>query len=399
MGVHENASCAHAETLNGYRMTILLLMPLAEQRGGSEFALWHLLLEGRNQGIRWLVVFFEDGPIVALVRQLGIDVHVVETGRLRQPVRMSSSIIKIATIVRQEGVDAVFSWMGKANLYGSAAACIAGVPSGWFQHGMPQPRNWVDRLTTLLPASIVLACSDYVGEAQTQLWPHRPVRVVHPGVELDRFDPTKLPAPADCRQELGLPPHGPIIGLVGRLQRWKGFHVLIDAMPAILREHPNAHCLLVGGEHHLEAAYPNFLRSRISNLGLGDRVIITGMQQDVPRWMEAMDVVVHASDREPFGIVIIEAMALGKPVVAADSGGPTEIITNEVDGLLTPFGDAPALAAAVNRYLADPGFARHLGESARRRAQQFSSKAFAANVAGAIAELAMPKARYMAVHH
>ncbi len=377
-------------------MTIAILMPLAEQRGGGELTLWHLLVEGRNEGICWLVIFFEDGPMVAQVRGLGIKVRVVRTGRLREPWRIFSSIMKIAAIVRQEGAGCIFSWIGKAHLYGSMAACISGVPSGWFQHGVPQPRNCLDRLTTLLPAAVVMACSRFVGEAQARLWPHRPLRVVHPGVELDRFGATNLPTSADARQKLGLPPDGLIIGLVGRLQRWKGFHILIEAMPAIVREHPNSHCVLVGGKHVLEPDYPDFLQSRITDLGLNNQVIMAGRQQNVPQWMQAMDVVVHASDREPFGIVVIEAMALGKPVVATEAGGPMEIITHEIDGLLTPYGDAPALAAAVNRYLADPEFARRLGARARIRAQQFSSKAFASNFVAALSDGLTPRAGHVA---
>ena len=88
----------------------------------------------------------------------------------------------------------------------------------------------------------------------------------------------------------------------------------------------------------------------------------------------------HTSDREPFGIVVVEAMALGKPVVAGAEGGPCEIITPGVDGLLAPYEDAEALARQVLRYLDDPAFARRVGEAARRRARDFSPEAFAERV-------------------
>ena len=83
---------------------------------------------------------------------------------------------------------------------------------------------------------------------------------------------------------------------------------------------------------------------------------------------------------EPFGMVIVEAMALGKPIVAANSAGPTEIITDEVDGMLTPPGDAHALAIAVNRYLQNTEWANRIASNARQRAMQFSSKKFANEV-------------------
>ena len=100
-----------------------------------------------------------------------------------------------------------------------------------------------------------------------------------------------------------------------------------------------------------------------------------------------MDVVVHASDREPFGIVILEAMALGKPVVAGADGGPREIVSDGVDGLLAPFGDADALAHAVLRYLGDPQFPRAAGAAARAKATRFGVERFAEEVAHAVAEL------------
>ena len=93
-----------------------------------------------------------------------------------------------------------------------------------------------------------------------------------------------------------------------------------------------------------------------------------------------MDIIVHASDREPFGIVVIEAMALGKPVVAGAAGGPAEVITPGVDGLLAPFGDAPALAQALLRYLDDPALAARCAQGAALRARDFSASSLCCRV-------------------
>jgi glycosyltransferase involved in cell wall biosynthesis len=103
--------------------------------------------------------------------------------------------------------------------------------------------------------------------------------------------------------------------------------------------------------------------------------------------MQAMDVFVHASDSEPFGIVIIEAMALGKPVVAGDKAGPQEIIHEGEDGLFAPYGDATALAKAIRRYLDDPAFAARVGAAAQKRAQDFSTERYAQKVVDAVLEI------------
>ncbi len=360
-------------------MKIAIVMSLAEQRGGGELMLLHLIQQGRGAGVDWLVIFLEDGPMVGQIRALGVDVRVIVSGRLRELPRYAAAVYKIARLARQEKADLIFGWMNQGQLYGSPAARLAGIPAVWYQLGIPIVPGWGDRMATRLSAAGILACSQAGAKAQEAIAPARPTRVVYPGVELERFDPNSLPAPMEARQGLGLPPTGPLIGIVGRLQRWKGMHTLIDAMPEILAAHPDAHGVIVGGPHAPEPDYPAFLEGRIRGLDLDSKVTLAGLQRDIPRWMQAMDIVVHASDHEPFGIVVIEAMALGKPVIAGDAAGPTEIITNGVNGLLTPYGDAPALARAVCRYLDEPNFAARLGGAARMRAQDFSTARYAQN--------------------
>ena len=114
---------------------------------------------------------------------------------------------------------------------------------------------------------------------------------------------------------------------------------------------------------------------------------MVGKQRNVPEWMQAMDVIVHASDREPFGIVVVEAMALGKPVIATKPGGPEEIIEHKKSGLLIPFNDPHALAEAVLFYLRHPAVAREMGETARKRSELFSPDRYLEKVMHAIGEL------------
>jgi glycosyltransferase involved in cell wall biosynthesis len=358
-------------------MKVFILMPLAEQRGGAELMLRNLMQEGDSLAVCWRVVFLQDGPMVAQFEALGIEATVVRAGRLREGHRFTAAIGRIALMARRERADLIFGWMTSAHLYGSLAALLSGIPSLWYQLGMPDRRNWMDRAATMLPSGGILTCSRAVARAQGSLPPHRPTRVVYPGVELTRFDPALLPTPLEARRRLGLPARGPLIGIVGRLQQWKGMHVLVEAMSTVRRSYPDAHCVVVGGKHALEPDYPAYLEGRIAALGLGDRVLLAGLQQNAPEWMQAMDIVVHASDREPFGIVIIEAMALGKPVIAGDDGGPTEIVTNGVTGLLAPYGNAAALASSILQYLDNPELSRRVGAAARERALQFSTRSFA----------------------
>lgn len=360
-------------------MKVIAIMPLAEQRGGGEMMFWDLMQQGREAGIEWLAIFLEDGPMVEQVRSLGIDTKVIASGRLRQVHRWISAVFQIAVIARRERANVIVNWMWITHIYGGMAAIASGLPAVWYQLEVPDGKSWLVRLATLLPARAIVTLSKDGQAGQAQIWPHRPTSLVYPGVALDRFEPAVLPSPMEARMKLDLPLHGPLIGIVGRLQRWKGMHVLVNAMPQILQRYPDAHCVVVGGKHDLEGDYEEFLKAQIAALGLGDRVLMVGLQRNVPEWMQAMDIFIHASDKEPFGIVIIEAMALGKPVIAGNAGGPTEIITDDVNGLLTPYGDADALAIAILRYLNDPELAHNIGVAARQRALDFSTQRYAQN--------------------
>lgn len=365
-------------------MKVIIVMPLAEQRGGGEMMLWDLVQQGRNAGVEWLVIFLEDGPMVEQVKSLGIDARVVESGRLRQIHRFIGAVLRIAAIARRERADIIVNWMWITHISGGLAAMLAGLPAVWYQLEVPSDKTWLVRIATLIPARAIITLSRDGKQAQAEIWPHRPTPLVYPGVALDRFEPNALPTPEEARRKLGLPLHGPLIGIVGRLQRWKGMHVLVQAMPKILQKYPDAHCLVVGGKHDLEPDYEDFLKAEITALGLKDQVIMAGLQRNIPEWVQAMDVFVHASDNEPFGIVIIEAMALGKPVIAGSAGGPTEIITDGMNGLLTPYGDAEQLAIAILRYLDEQEFAQSAGVAARQRALDFSTQNYAQNFISAI---------------
>ncbi|HLI49425.1 MAG TPA: glycosyltransferase family 4 protein [Chthonomonas sp.] len=368
-------------------MRILIVMPLAEQRGGAELLLVDLLRAGLNLA-QWEAIFLQpEGPLILQLESLGVPTCATAAGRIRQPYQYLKTLRFLVKQIRRVRPDCVFSWMSKAHLYAGPAAWLTHTPALWYQHGIPALNNTWDRAIARIPAKGIVATSQKAADEQTKLRPHRPMLVVPPGTDLQRFDPLALEPASILREQLGLPTTGALIGMVGRLQRWKGMHTLIEAMPLILQAFPDAHCVIVGGEHALEPDYPAYLQQRIGALGLQSRVILAGFQKNVEQWIQACDVFVHASDNEPFGIVVIEAMALGKPVVAGAEGGPREIITEGVDGLFAPYGQPEALAQAVLRYLQNPEFARQMGEAARRRAQEFSIQRYAQRFVKAVQTL------------
>jgi glycosyltransferase involved in cell wall biosynthesis len=353
-------------------------MPVATERGGAERTLFQLLEHASDDAV-WHVVLLERGPMADRIQGLGTQVTVLEAGRVRQLGRLAATERQLGRIFRATRTDVVVSWMPKAHLYSAPAARALGLPSVWFQHGIPSRTDPMDRIVAMLPTDAVLTPSRAVATAQHALWPHRATRVAYPGIDVDALTGAARNGNGPLA-ELSVPAGAPVVGLVARLQRWKGIHVLVAALPELLRLHPEARLVVVGGDHPLEPGYRGELEALAARLGVADRVHMAGYQADAGRWMREFDVVVHASDNEPFGLVILEAMALGKPLVAGARGGPAEIVRDGVEAVLVPFGDSRALAAGISDLLVDPERARRMGTAAALRAREFSPDRFAVDV-------------------
>lgn len=359
------------------QLRVLIVMPLAIQKGGGELMLMQLLRNSLGLDVHWTIAFLEDGPMVHEVRALGVNAVVIRAGRLREPIRLIATIRSLRRLIKAEKIEQVFSWMGKAHIYGGIAAWIQGRPAAWYQLDRSKRTSMLDWAIHLIPARAIACCGRDGALSQSMFIPKRRVELVFPGADLDRFDPDRLPTPAQARVQLGLPVNVPLIGMVGRLQYWKGMHVLIQAMREVIRVFPTAQAVIVGGVHDAEPQYAAELDEQIKSLGLEANVQRVGLQSNVPLWMQAMDVIVHASRNEPFGIVVVEAMALGKPLIAGSEGGPKEIVSSNKIGRLVDFGDDAALARSILDYLRQSADAMVIGQQARIRAKDFSSASYA----------------------
>jgi len=233
----------------------------------------------------------------------------------------------------------------------------------------------------LLEAPAAVVC---VSRAEAALLgAHRPerVRVIPNGVDPARFEGAVQDG---LRARLGVP--GPMALYVGRLAANKGLPTLLEAWAKV----PPEATLLVAGEGHLHAE----LGKQARDLGLDGRVRLLGRVDDATllQAYAACDLFVLPSEYEAFGIVLLEAMAAGKPVVAARAGGVPEVVAEGATGLLVPVGDAPRLAEAVQALLADPVRARAMGEAGRRRVHQgFTWDAVVGQVEALYRELTPPR--------
>ena len=207
----------------------------------------------------------------------------------------------------------------------------------------------------------LVAVSEFTKKAwiQTCGVPENRIRVIHNGIDIDRFRPRR-PA-RTVRRELGIPPHSPVVGVTSRLHPRKGHRNLLAMIP-------DAHLVVTGDGKSAEP-----LQREAARLGLQRSTHFLGTRRDVADVTQVYDVAVLPSERECFPFALLEAMALGKPVVAWKVGGVPELVRDGVDGRVVPFGRDSRFVEAVRQLLADEGMARRCGaEAAERVSKHFT---------------------------
>ena len=175
-------------------------------------------------------------------------------------------------------------------------------------------------------------------------------------------DLSRLKPPGEMRRQLGVPEDAPLAVCVSRLEKEKDVGTLVRAMAAVRRRVPDARCVIVG-----EGSQRGPLELLAREEGVSDTVYFTGYLADALSVTGAGDIFVLASRAEPFGLVLLEAMALAKPVVATRAGGPLEIVEDGKTGLLVPPGDPGAMAEAMTALLGDGDRAVEMGQQGRER--------------------------------
>jgi glycosyltransferase involved in cell wall biosynthesis len=207
----------------------------------------------------------------------------------------------------------------------------------------------------------------------------RKITIIHnPGPDPSQFHPGVKGD--SIRLEYGINQDTFLITLVGAFHEWKGHEVLLRAAPQVLASFPNTRFMLVGGEINGagHAEYARRLKALPGELGIQDKVIFTGYRNDIPQIMAASDVVPFCSIvPDPFPGVVLQGMAVGKPVVASNLGGPKEQIEDGISGLLVEPGNSTALADSLCYLLQNEAERKRLGEAAVEQVRStFSSEIF-----------------------
>ncbi len=293
------------------------------------------------------------GPMAAELAAVGAR-HITLPLDTKAPGRIWANAAALAHLVRQEGV-AILHARSRAPAWSAwlaarrTGAHFVTTYHGAYNEGFPGKRLYN---SVMARGERVIAISRFIAaliESRHGTPPDR-IRLIPRGVDPRRFDPARIPPEAVQAQRAawGATPVQPVILLPGRLTRWKGQGVLVEALARL----PDAIGVLAGGGSE---AFAEQLRGQADALGLGSRLVMAGHVRALDVALLAADVVVHAStDPEAFGRTVIEAQAMARPVIASDLGGPRETVEEGVTGWRVPAGDAVALATALARVLALP---------------------------------------------
>jgi glycosyltransferase involved in cell wall biosynthesis len=305
-----------------------------------------------------------DGALRERLAATGVRVYALGEARWRSPGRIVAARRRLGAVLSDGGYDAVITHSMWA--HGLFAPVIRrAAPLVYWAHDYIDGKHWLQRWARLTPPELVIANSRFTAESVRTIYPAVPARVVHYPLSL-RQAPRATREP--IRSAFGTPPGATVIVQVSRLEAWKGHEMLLDALRR-LADRNDWQCWIVGGaQRPAEHAYLASLQRRAAAGGIAERERVDGHRTDVPAILAAADVFCQPNaSPEPFGIVLVEALAAGLPVVAAASGGACEIVNVSCGELATP-GDPAALAGVLRRLLDDPAARRRLGSSGPARA-------------------------------
>lgn len=363
-----------------------LLFTDADVFAGTERHMLDLARSLRDLSVPVSIGCPAQGVLGVRAREAGFPVvHIAKQGQIDFP-----AIRQLRRLLESGEIDLIHAHNGRTHV--AAAWAVAGARRGACiatQHFLSPARTGRSGLKAMLAAFLhrramkstahVIAISDAVRDAaiaRGEVTPEK-ITTVHNGI----FPPAQAQDadPGTVRKSLGISFNAPLIVCAARLQKEKDIPTLIAAMRAVATRVPGARCLIAG-----DGDQRPILQDHIDRLGLRESVTLLGFRADVADLLNACDLFALPSLAEPFGLALVEAMALGKPVIATRAGGPREIVDHGRTGLLVTPSNPESLAAAISDLLGDNAKRHAMGAAARER---YLQKFTAAAMAGSLLEI------------
>ncbi len=345
-------------------------------------------LRGRKE-IEPILACPAEGALKERAQDMGfpiVNTESFEAGFTRNPlsflgygVRLLRIGKKFASIVEEIKADLIDANSVRAGLVASASTLFYKTPIVVHVRDCV-PRNKIGILTRRIiarRASKIVANSSYVAHhfaLDDSMF--RKIDVVYNPLDLSSFDPEKVDG-SQFKKMFKVNGRYSLLGVVGQISPWKGLIDVIRAMPKVLSSFPETRLLIVGepkfdtaSARYDNIAYLKELKSLVEELNLKKEIIFTGERSDIPEVMKAIDLLILPSWEEPFGRALIEAMAMEKPVISTNVGGPTEIIEDGVTGILLPPKNPEIIAQAVIELASKKKKSKEMGRRGRKEVQR-----------------------------
>ena len=336
---------------------------------GAETSLLLLLTYLDRTLFNPIVVLPCTGPLSDRLANLEVETIIMPLNRLRwrNPVPYLRTVYRLVRLIKNKKIDLVHSNIEYCNQYAMPAAKITRRPTICNIRNIV-PTKWDFREMLLwFPDALIANSRATAASFEPYARKFQQKAVIYNGLELDRFVPHEGDN-STFREQCGIKEGIFTIGVVARVVPAKGQHILIQSLAEVVKTNPNV-CALIVGDAKSENTYSYLaeLEKQVAEFQLTDNVVFTGYVENITELYASLDLVVLPSLAEPFGRALIEAMAMGKPVVATRAGGAVEVVDDGVTGLLVPPDDPASLAKAILEIKADRAFAAKLGENGRKR--------------------------------
>ncbi len=281
----------------------------------------------------------------------------------------AASLLRAAMYIRRHRIQVLHATdrprdASYVSLLGKMTGAISVVHMHAHVTGLSRPTLW-----GLRNADAIFAVSDYTRSDLINLGLHaEKIFTIHNSVDADYFDPDQQPdGGGSIREQFGIPSRATVAGIVARMNPWKGQKELIGAVSSLRATFPDLHVMILGADvPQVRADFERLAREG----GIADRVHFGGFHRDVRPFLREFDLFVHPSYGEPFGLSIVEAMAMRKPVIACNTGGVPEIITHGRDGWLVAERSHEAVATAMTTLLNDKELRVQIGARARQTVRE-----------------------------